>query len=83
MGIRVCLKGSLIPFSKTMLVGSPLGPMTSSSAIGSWLDLQYRAWAPSCGVGLKCNQKVLLVTSITLYHYNHLAFLDPFLGYCG
>ena len=58
------LEGSLIlyPFSKIVVVGSSLGPM-SSPTIGSWADIQYQACVVSFRVLLKSNHKA--VTPIT------------------
>lgn len=54
-----CLEGlSTCPFRETAVVSSCLGPVTSP-VTGYWPGLQYQAWNPTCGAGLKSSQRVV------------------------
>lgn len=63
-GLRTC------PFSRIIVVGSFLG-LINTSAMGSWLSLEYKACISSCGVGLIFNQKEVG------YPPSLLSLLDP------
>ena len=53
--IEDCL--TLSQFSKTILLGFPLGPIIFIFAYLLVFRFLYQAWIPSCEVGLKANQR--------------------------